>query len=126
MQWPSSLEQLELGDLFNQPIERVTWPDSLQQLSFGDAFDQAVRGVTWPTNLRQLTLASSFSYPLQLVSDWPAGLQVFNLLFWPEFYGHNLTLIRWPEGLTTLRLHPDFCLRDVTLPDGIDVIHAEE
>ena len=39
MTWPSSLQSLTFGLLFNQSLDGVTWPHSLQSLRFSNDFN---------------------------------------------------------------------------------------
>jgi len=60
---PASLQQLSLGEAFNQPIAGVVWPTSLQQLSFAGDFNQPIVGDLWLASLQQLAPGFSFNHP---------------------------------------------------------------
>ena len=40
--WPESLQNINFGDDFNQPIENVKWPKSLKSITFGWHFNQNI------------------------------------------------------------------------------------
>ena len=58
--WPASLVKLTLSEHFNQPVHNVVWPASIRQLQFGYHFNQPVGGVVWPPSLERLSFGDIF------------------------------------------------------------------
>jgi hypothetical protein len=60
--FPSNLQSLTFGFMFNQSLEGVTLPTSLRSLVFGEKFNQSLLEVTLPGGLQSLTLGRGFLF----------------------------------------------------------------
>lgn len=53
---PQDLQVLELGDVFDQPLDSVVWPKSLKEVYIGWSFtggqSHRLADVVWPSSLR--------------------------------------------------------------------------
>ena len=120
---PDSLETLEFGYRFNQPLDQIKLPSSLQSLLFGWCFDYFIDGLVLPQSLTHLDLGCKFNQPIrgdifppqlkslilgysfnQLIHEWklPNSLTQlqFGVSFWQQICG--LPLDYWPSALTQL------------------------
>lgn len=100
-----SLQELSLGEKFNQPVVGVSWPDSLQRLSFGydvpsdnPCFNQPVDEVVWPASLEQLYFGGNFNQPVEDVV-WPVSLRK---LHFGRYFNQTLDQVLWPPSLRRL------------------------
>ncbi len=107
---PASLEELDLGFNWNQPVHELKLPPRLQKLTFGYNFNQSVDQLQLPSSLKKLTFGFNFNRPVSKLK-LPDGLQT--LIFGFNF---NMPLhdIQWPKGLEQLELGNHF---DQTIPD---------
>ena len=55
---PSSLQQLELGDRFNDWLQQTSFPSSIKTMTLGYDFNRSLDGVTLPADLQTLALAA--------------------------------------------------------------------
>ncbi|CAM9962499.1 unnamed protein product [Ectocarpus sp. 12 AP-2014] len=92
---PTSLQQLDLGTRFNQPIQDVVWPPSLQKLNLGFVFDHPIQRVVFPASLQELTVNGGFHQPIEGVL-WPDSLQRL-VLGWR--FNRSIDNVRWPASL---------------------------
>lgn len=120
--WPR-LNKLAFGESFNQPIENghASFPPELQILKFGSSFNQPIMSVVWPPSLRELTLSDRFDQPISAVS-WPEELRVlhFGRTFDKPFSSGG-QVVRWPSKLSTLRIGKNFTqpVEGFILPAGL-------
>ena len=63
-QLPASLTRLVLGLRYNQPLEPGVLPASLQQLHLGGSYDQPLRSDMFPPQLRGLYLGAAYNQPI--------------------------------------------------------------
>eukprot|EP01133_Synstelium_polycarpum_P014761 gene14761-17440_t len=96
---PKSLCSLELGHLFNQPIQPYTLPDSLTSLSFGFSFNHPLPSKL-PRSLEHLSVGLFNDHPIQL----PPQIQLYRTLtnreiFYP--YKFNRYMYRFLNTLAS-------------------------
>eukprot|EP00435_Cladocopium_sp_Y103_P037355 s2023_g9.t2 len=117
---PGSLQQLELGEEFNESLPQVKLPDSIKTIIFGFKFDQSLDRMTLPAGLQTLTFGNDFNQSLDGVT-LPAGLQTLTL---GNDFDQSLESVTLPAGLQTLILGSSFdqSLEGVTLPAGLQTL----
>ncbi|CAM9332040.1 unnamed protein product, partial [Scytosiphon promiscuus] len=116
---PSSLQRLEFGGRFQQPLEGVVLPPSLVELILGYQFNHPIDRVAWPSSLRRLTLGGRFNHALR---ELPAGLTELVLPLDRDDYRYSLTDVTWPPGLRKLTLPFGMDLDGVVLPPAARVV----
>ena len=119
---PNSLETLEFGEKFDQPVDRLKLPPSLKSLIFGlkfnhsiDSlilpqslthlsfvllFNQPIRGDIFPPQLKSLTLSPIFNQP---IDEWKLPHSLTHIKFGYEFDQpiHDLPINFWPTSLVS-------------------------
>ena len=77
--FPQSLEELDLGYSFNQSLVGVNFPQSLEYLKLGRSFNKSLVGVNFPQSLTVIDLGYSFIQSLEGV-NFPESLHriIFN------------------------------------------------
>lgn len=111
--WPPSLQQLKLGDVFNQPIEQAAFPASQYEITFGEFLNQPIDGVLWPDSLQRLFFGIDFDQSIDNVR-WPASLEELTFGWCDEVAGNGIVMRSdfnhridsrvWPESLRRLTL----------------------
>lgn len=102
---PSSLQRLELGGEFNQPIKRGTLPFGLKVLRLGSRFNCLLEIGALPNGLEVLIFFDGYSHPIP-----PALLP--SSLTCLQFNNHFQQSIEkgfLPPKLTTLQFPPEYC-----------------
>lgn len=63
MTWPSNLQKLQLGDLFNEweSLSNTRFPETLRQLEVGRGMSKHVASTTWPKSVARLVLGGGFN-----------------------------------------------------------------
>lgn len=101
---PASLEVLDLGEVFNHPVDRLILPPRLTALRFGSEFNQPVHALQLPASLEELKFGtghpSAFNRPL-VGLRLPDGLRVLRVL--GEQYKQAPDQV-WPRLPSSLRL----------------------
>lgn len=97
---PSSLQQLELGDRFNDWLQQTSFPSSIKTMTLGYDFNRSLDGVTLPADLQTLTFGYRFNRSLDGVT-FPASLQT---LIFGSGFNQSLDGVTFPAGLQTLTL----------------------
>ncbi|CAM9852451.1 unnamed protein product [Ectocarpus sp. 8 AP-2014] len=98
VQWPPSLQRLEFGGSFFQPIEGAKFPPSLQDLTFFAGFNHPIGGAILPSSLLKLDLGSNFNHPIEDVA-WPPSLRQ---LAFGEDFNQPIELATFPASLKHL------------------------
>ena len=77
MIFPSSLQTLTFGNVFNQSLAGVALPNNLQTLNFEDSFNQSFEGVALPSGLQKLTFGDRSRQQLESLEGvlFPSDLQ---------------------------------------------------
>jgi hypothetical protein len=109
--WPQSVTHLKFGKYLDVPITRDDWPPRLEELVLGDAWNQRLVGL--PTTLRSLTLGRNFNHHL-LVGNLPHGLR--RLVFGDHF---NNPVLHIPDTVEYLEFGFRFNVKLPRLPANV-------
>jgi hypothetical protein len=107
---PDTLKVLELGDIFNRPIQKL--PKYLEVLSLGNSFNQDLPHL--PDSLLELKIGNSFN---KQIREIPKCLKVLSL-----GDAFNKHLPRLPDSLIKLSIGNSFNKRIKRLPEKIKLI----
>ena len=102
---PSSLETLEFGEYFDQPLDQRRLPSSLRSLMFGYSFDHSIDSLVLPHSLTHLGLGYDFNQPIR-GDIFPPQLK--SLILGRRF---KQPIREWklPNSLTQLQFGLAFC-----------------
>jgi len=111
---PSSLHELHLCGIFNQPL--CFLPPDLRVLTTFSRFDQHWTNICLPSSLQKLLLGFFFNPP-DFPSSWPCNLTVLECYRW----NHALLGTQLPSSLHTLRLF-EFSCPVIRLPQTLRIL----
>jgi len=117
---PDSIERLELGSKFNQPIQHIHLPASLQVFSFPHAFNQPIEHIKLPPSLHTLCINGEYDHPIEQL-ELPPSLT--DLTWKPQanrhVFQHPVSKLKLPHrlrSLTILQSFPHAALTHLQLP----------
>ena len=105
MQWPASLEELELS-IWNLSSHQLRLPPRLRKLRLGHIFNQSVAELELPSTLEWLAFGVAFNQPVESVLRLPMSLQHlhFGSGHFADQFNQSLANMQWPSSLHSLFL----------------------
>lgn len=102
--WPSAVEKIRFGVVFNKDLGEISWPSTVQEIELSHNFSQPIEKVAWPKNLQVLTLGDKFNCPVEAMV-FPHGM---HRIEFSRMFDQPIAGVKWPSRLRVLKLGEDF------------------